>query len=677
MEKCSKFLQQKIKDLYSTEIDVPKRLYPMLIGKGGANIQRLREKMPDVRIDIPSLDDNKESTHIRLSGKKVDVDKARKVLEEHINQINTSMENSIEQYITIDPKWHNRFFQNKRKLLTDLQQQYGEMLIKLPERNANSDQVLLRGPKESVEQVRKRLEELADTWENTITKEMTIPHRHHGYLLAQGGAYVQPIQKEYNVQIKFPPRGTNTQKDEQETTVTTNEDENEKDIVRLTGRADDIEKAMVALEKMIPVEATVEIPSEAHGTLVGKGGSNLQLLIKQYPDVQITFPPMNSSQNTIQLKGQGEQVENVRKELLESYEKFQSDRQARSFEVRFSIKPEYRSLIFGFRGKTINSLRQKYDVKIDVSSNQTPSSAVVPTPSVSNEEQEAENATEQQDDQQATPQENLPLPTETSTENQSLSDIEIVITGYEEKALACRDEILQLIKDFQSKITMEIEIDPRIHSRIIGSGGSRLQQIMKDYNVEIKFQANNQPDKVHVIGLDQEKIEACIDHLLVLEEDFVQDLPHRPSSNTQNQNDFTLGQQFPTTQQQQQQQEVPSVSSQSKSTRTKQTRQAPFQVKNAPWTNGNELENEQQHKTSARQRHDLDHSPKKTIAPSRDDLGNFALMRLNSFISEHGIFLGEYPSFSNGLSFDDASSQVQQTTVNPLPVIWGPQKRHK
>ncbi|CAF4797627.1 unnamed protein product, partial [Rotaria magnacalcarata] len=68
VEKCSKILQQKIKDLYSTEIDVPKRLYPMLIGKGGANIQRLREKIPDVRIDIPAIDDNKDSTHIRLSG---------------------------------------------------------------------------------------------------------------------------------------------------------------------------------------------------------------------------------------------------------------------------------------------------------------------------------------------------------------------------------------------------------------------------------------------------------------------------------------------------------------------------------------------------------------------------------------------------------------------------------
>ncbi|CAF4541181.1 unnamed protein product, partial [Rotaria sp. Silwood2] len=653
VEKCSKFLQQKIKDLYSIEIEVPKRIYPMLIGKGGANIQRLREKIPDVRLDVPSIDDNKDSTHIRLSGKKIDVDKARKVLEEHINQLNTSIENSIEQHITIDPKWHSRFFQNRRKLLNDLQQQYGDMLIKLPERNTNSDQVLLRGPKDTLEQVRKRLEELIDTWENTITKEMIIPHRHHGYLLARGGTYIQPIQKEYNVQIKFPPRGNN-QKDEQETTATTtttnDDDDKQKDIVRLTGRSDDIDKAIDALEKMVPVESSVDIPYESHGILVGKNGNNLQLLIKKYPDVHVTFPPANLTQNTIYLKGQSEQVEGIKNELLESYEKYQADKQARSHEIRFTIKPEYRSLIFGFRGKTIYSLRQKYDVKIDVSNNQLSSSSTnVPTSS-------SMDNNEQQDD-------NNDLSNETKDNSNQLSDSEIVITGYEDKAIACQNEILQLIKDFEAKITMEIEIDPRIHARIIGSGGQKLQQIMKEYNVEIKFQANNQTNKVHVIGLDQEKIEACIDRLLILEEDFLGDLPYRPTTNIQNQNDVILGQQSSNTQNQQQDlSTTDSVKVTNETKNKKQQRQAPFQVKNAPWTNGKEDDNEYQQNDHSRQRHRHENLPKNSAAtaPNLDDLG-------------------EYPLFSNGLtlSTDDSSSQVHQTTVNTIPVIWGPQKRNK
>ncbi|CAF0801048.1 unnamed protein product [Rotaria sordida] len=650
VEKCSKFLQQKVKDLYSIEIEVPKRIYPMLIGKGGANIQRLREKIPDVRLDVPSMDDNKDSTHIRLNGKKNDVDKARKVLEEHVNQLNVSIENSIEQYITIDPKWHSRFFQNRRKLLNDLQQQYGDMLIKLPERNTNSDQVLLRGPKDIVEQVRKRLEELIDTWENTITKEMIIPHRHHRYLLAQGGTYIQPIQKEYNVQIKFPPRGNN-QKDEQETTTTTttttttsDDDDKQKDIVRLIGRSDDIDKAMNALEKMIPSESSVDIPYEAHGILVGKNGSNLQLLIKKYPDVHVTFPPVNSSQNTIQLKGQREQVEGIKNELLESYEKYQADKQARSHEIHFTIKPEHRSLIFGFRGKTINNLRQKYDVKIDVSNNQ--SSTSVPTSSI------IDNNNEQQDDNLSS--------NEIIQNSNSLSDVEIILTGYEDKILACQNEILQLIKDFEAKITMEIEIDPRTHARIIGTGGQKLQQIMKEYNVEIRFQANNQTDKVHVMGLDQEKIDACIDHLLLLEEDYLQDLPYRPTTNVQNQNDSILGQQSSNIQQDRSTTNNVKVINENKN--KKQQRQASFQVKNAPWTNGKEYDNEYEQNNYSQQRNEHENSMKTstTMAPNRDDLG-------------------EYPLFSNGLtlSTDDSSSQVPQTTVNTIPVIWGPQKRNK
>lgn len=696
VEKCTKFLQQKFKDLHWGEIDVPKRLYPMLIGKGGANIQRLREKVPDVRIDVPSLDDAKESTPLRLNGKKADVDKARKILEEHIAQLNTSMENSVEQYVTIDPKWHSRFFQNKRKLLTDLQQQYGEMLIKLPERSKESDQVLLRGPKETIEQVRKRLEELIDTWENTVTKEMTISHRYHGYLLAHGGANIQPIQKEFNVQIKFPPRGSKT-KDEPETPT----DETQQDIVRLTGRPDDIERATVALEKLIPIESTVDIPYEGHGSLVGKGGSNLQALMKQYPLVQVTFPPLNSSQNSIQLKGQREQVEGVRKDLLDSYEKYQVDRQARSFEVRFTIKPEYRSIIVGFHGRTMKDLRQKYDVKIDVTSNPTPSTAIVPTPGASTDD-ESQQGTDQVDDQQAAPADNVVLPSETTPAN-NLADVEVVITGYEEKALACRDDVLQLIKDFEAKITMEIEIDPRIHARIIGSGGQKLQQMMKDFSVEIKFQANNQSDKVHVIGLDQEKIDACIEQLLVLEEDYIQDLPYRPSAggsttnSTPNNFEHPLGQQGTNVQQQ----EVPSTNNAKASRnetsypKNKSQRQAPFHVKNAPWTNGNDNENDhhrqqqqQNNNKSSRQRNGHESSPKKSSttvpAPNRDDLGKKHSRSRSPLVIDACVVLGEYPSFSNGVPTPTEEvapppppPQAQQTTVNSFPVIWGPQKRNK
>jgi hypothetical protein len=55
---------------------------------------------------------------------------------------------------------------------------------------------------------------------------------------------------------------------------------------------------------------------------------------------------------------------------------------------------------------------------------------------------------------------------------------------------------------------------------------------------------------------------------------------------------------------------------------------------------------------------------------------------LNYFISQEEYFvfiLGEFPSFTNGLTLtnidDEDSSQVHETTVNTIPIIWGPPKR--
>lgn len=588
VEKCVKFLQQKIKDLHSTEMEISRRLYPLLIGKGGANIQRLREQMPDVRLDMPPPEEAKDTSVVRLSGKRTDVDKARKLLEEHIGQLNVSLESSIEQYVTVDPKWHGRFFLNNRKLLTDLQTEQGDLLIKLPERSAKSDQVLLRGSKQAIEQAQKRLEQLVDTWENTTTKEMSIPQRHHGYLLAQRGSYIQPLQKEHNVQIKFPPR----------------QESAKGDIVRITGRSDDVDRVILALEKMIPLEATVDIPHEAHGMLVGRDESQMEALMKEYPDVQITFPPLHSKSNLIYLRGQAEQVDGLKKELLNRYEKYQADKLARSFELRFTIKSDRRPLVIGARGRTINNLMQKFDVNIHLGNHANSAAAATPA-----------NGTESSpthDEQQAAP------PAESAS-----SDVEVVITGYEDRAKACRDEILKLIERFDSTITMEIDIDHRIHARIIGSGGQKLQQMMKEYEVDIKFPSNHQSDKVHVSSTNQSKIDACIDHLLMLEEDFLEDLPVKSQGGAQAPGESTFGQQLASAQHQTRQQDGSSANGvttiKPSKSNNKPTRQAPFRVKNAPWASSEQ--NGHQNGSDAPRNADRKSSKRGANAPSKDDLG--------------------------------------------------------
>ncbi|CAF3641815.1 unnamed protein product [Rotaria sp. Silwood1] len=87
-------------------------------------------------------------------------------------------------------------------------------------------------------------------------------------------------------------------------------------------------------------------------------------------------------------------------------------------------------------------------------------------------------------------------------------------------------------------------------------------------------------------------------------------------------------------------------------------KQKAFKVKNAPWTSNEQDNFDNQQEKINNERYN---SPiKGQYAPSRDDPG-------------------EYPSFSNGLTLttDDNSSQIHEATVNTIPIIWGPPKRHK
>merc|ERR1711887_11996 len=60
-----------------------------------------------------------------------------------------------------------------------------------------------------------------------------------------------------------------------------------------------------------------------------------------------------------------------------------------------------------------------------------------------------------------------------------------------------------------------------------GTRGSGIRKIMKDYDVEIKIgRSPAQPDKVTVTG-SHEKVEECIDYLLNLEEEYLQELAER------------------------------------------------------------------------------------------------------------------------------------------------------
>ena len=69
-------------------------------------------------------------------------------------------------------------------------------------------------------------------------------------------------------------------------------------------------------------------------------------------------------------------------------------------------------------------------------------------------------------------------------------------------------------------MTKEIEIDPRVHSRLIGTRGKAIRKVMDEFGVDIRFPKDKESGIVSVTGLE-DRVEDALDHLLNQEEEYV------------------------------------------------------------------------------------------------------------------------------------------------------------
>ena len=67
-------------------------------------------------------------------------------------------------------------------------------------------------------------------------------------------------------------------------------------------------------------------------------------------------------------------------------------------------------------------------------------------------------------------------------------------------------------------VNIEVEIDPRVHRRIIGKNGKNIRKLMDQFKTTIHIPKDSE---VAIISGTDENCEACKEHLLMLEEEYV------------------------------------------------------------------------------------------------------------------------------------------------------------
>uniref|UniRef100_A0A8C5BTA0 Vigilin n=1 Tax=Gadus morhua TaxID=8049 RepID=A0A8C5BTA0_GADMO len=470
---------------HTAELRAKPEYHKFLIGKGGGNIRKVRDST-GARIIFPTAEDQDQEL-ITVVGTEEAVKEATKELEELIR----SLDNVVEDTMSVDPKHHRYFVARRGQVLRDIADEYGGVMVSFPRTGSQSEKVTLKGAKDCVEAAKKRMQEIIEDLDAQVTIECVITQRFHRSIMGPKGSRIQQITKDHNVQIKFPDREDPNGEPPENGEVPDGEVKVEPpvvdpaapkkcDVIVISGRKERCEAAVEALKALVPVTTEVEVPFDLHRYIIGQKGSGIRKMMDEF-EVNIQVPSPELQCDIISITGLANHLDRAREGLLERVKELQleqEDRALRSFKLTITVDPKYHPKIIGRKGAVITTIRTEHDVNIQF------------------------------------PEKN----------DENLDQISIM--GYEPNAIAARDAIKALVDELEELISEEITLDSRVHARIIGGRGKGIRKIMEEFKVDLKFPQSGSPDPnlVTVTGRP-ELVDEAIDHLLNLEEEYV-----RPAS---------------------------------------------------------------------------------------------------------------------------------------------------
>merc|ERR1719370_2273606 len=354
--------------------------------------------------------------------------------------------------MTVDPKHHRYFVARRGEVLRKIGDDFGGVVVSFPRNGVASDKVTLKGARNCIEAAMARIEEILKDLQEQVSLDCEIEQQYHRTVMGAKGSKVQKITTDFNVQIKFPDKAV--ENGNGEAAVNGDRPAGSQNIIKITGKQENCEAASRALLELVPITAEVSVPYEFHRFIIGTKGVGVREMMNNY-DVNIRVPSVEAKSDVILISGVPTNVEAAKAGLAEKVVELEAEKAEkirRSFVVSVSVDPEYHPKIIGRKGAVIGKLRDEYKV-------------------------------------------NIQLPRK-EADNQEV----ITITGLEEDAMAARDEILKIVGQYESMIKMEVSVDPRVHSMIIGKGGRNIRKIMEDYKVDIHFPRDAEEDPAEILG---------------------------------------------------------------------------------------------------------------------------------------------------------------------------------
>lgn len=321
-------IEAMVKDLINrmdyVEINVDHKFHRHLIGKSGANINRIKDQYK-VSVRIPP--DSEKSNLIRIEGDPQGVQQAKRELLE----LASRMENERTKDLIIEQRFHRTIIGQKGERIREIRDKFPEVIINFPDPAQKSDIVQLRGPKNEVEKCTKYMQKMvADLVENSYSISVPIFKQFHKNIIGKGGANIKKIREESNTKIDLPAENSNSE------------------TIIITGKRANCEAArsrILSIQKDLAniAELEVSIPAKLHNSLIGTKGRLIRSIMEECGGVHIHFPVEGSGSDTVVIRGPASDVEKAKKQLLHLAE----EKQTKSFTVDIRAKPEYHKFLIG------------------------------------------------------------------------------------------------------------------------------------------------------------------------------------------------------------------------------------------------------------------------------------------------------------------------------------------
>merc|ERR1712223_1149529 len=432
-----------------TKVLIFKQFHKFVIGKGGANIRRIRDET-DTRIDLP--DSTTDSDMITITGKKENVVKAV----EAIQQIQSEMANIVAKEITIPAKIHNTVIGAGGKLIQSIMRECGGVAIKFPENGSGSDKVTVRGPVDDVEKAIKLLRELSDEKQlSGISAEVKAKPQHHKFLIGRAGCHIQKIRDDTGARIIFPGSG-----------------DADRESITIIGTKEAVAKAKADLEARILeldniVEDSMTVDPKHHRYFVARRGEVLRKIGDDFGGVVVSFPRNGVASDKVTLKGAKNCIEGAMARIEEIVQDL-----IEQVTIDCEIEQQYHRTVMGAKGSKVQKITQEHNVQIKF-----------PDKAVENEGSDPQ----QEGDQQRSSNPNI-----------------IRITGKKGNCEAASQALLEL-----GPIEAQVAVPYEFHRFIIGQKGMGVREMMTTSDVNIRVPNQEAKSDLVIISGVPSNVEAA------------------------------------------------------------------------------------------------------------------------------------------------------------------------